>query len=270
MKKLITLAVALVITASASAQSGWRVGVTLGSFGNRSVYSGGDMTANALFTHQKYNSGMLGVLFRKQLTSHISVQTGINFSSLGFNYGMARDYSLTMPKSHYMQNQVSIGTTSIPATFIWNFNPNCKNVRWFVGPGISWVAGGNSSNQSKSTEASKSEAANLGITSGAHMTQSVSASPFITLNAHLMFGVEKMYKRGTMLSLAFWFNKGFSPLATSTVTYNVNGQDYTHKFTNYNNYAGLTLSYYFKPITSRKAKVTATASSIKPAAPVAQ
>ncbi|MGZ3894835.1 MAG: outer membrane beta-barrel protein [Bacteroidia bacterium] len=265
MKKIFTLAVALVITASASAQSGWRVGVTLGSFGNRSVYSGGDLTANALFTHQKYNSGMLGVLFRKELCSHMSIQTGINFSNLGFNYGMARDYSLTQPKSHYMQNQVNIGTTTIPATLIWTFKPNCKNVRWFVGQGFSLVAGGGSSDKSKSTEASKSEAANLGITSGGNMTQSVSASSFLTMNAHLMFGVEKIYKRGTMLSLACWFNKGFSPLATSTVTYNVNGQDYTHKFTNFDNYAGLTLSYYFKPITSHKAKVAAAAAAIKPA-----
>ena len=245
MKKILTLAVAFAICSTVSAQTGWRVGATIGSFGNHSQFSGGGSTANALFMHEKYGAGMIGVLFRKQLNNHWSIQTGLNFSSLGFQYSMARDYNLMQPKSHLMMNQVSAGTTTIPATIIYNFNPNCKNVRWFVGGGLSLV-GGSSNYKSNDTHASQSEAAKLGMTTAANMTQTISSSSFLVLNGHFMFGVEKLFKRGTMLSLAAYFNRGFSPLATSNVTYDVNGQTYNHSFTNYNNYAGLTLSYYFK------------------------
>jgi hypothetical protein len=251
-KKIFTLAIALVICASVSAQTGWRIGATIGSFGNGSVYSGGNSTASALFTHQKFGTGMIGVLFRKQINNHLSFQTGLNFSSLGFQYSMASDYSLTNPKSHYMNNQVGTGLATIPATLIWNFNPNCKNVRWFVGAGLSLVNHGSSTSSSKTTEPSSSEAANLGITSGANMTQTVSSGPITVINAHWMFGIEKIYKRGTMLSLAAYFNRGFSQMATSNVSYIVNGQTYSHSFTNYNNFAGLTLSYYFKTLGGHK------------------
>ncbi len=256
MKKLLTLAVAFAICASVSAQNGWRIGATIGSFGNNSTFSGGSSTASALFMHEKYGSGMIGVLFRKQLTNHWSIQTGLNFSSLGFQYSMARDYNLMQPKSHFMMNQVSTGLTTIPLTAIYNFNPNCKNVRWFVGGGLSLV-GGSSTFKSNDSHASQSEAAKMGLTTAADMTQSISSSSFLVLNGHFMFGVEKIYKRGTMLSLAAYFNRGFTPLATSTVTYNVNGQTYNHSFTNYNNYAGLTLSYYFKTLHC-KAKASST------------
>jgi len=252
MKKILTLAVAFAICANVSAQNGWRIGATIGSFGNQSVYSGGNSNASALFMNEKYGAGMIGVLFRKQLNNHWSIQTGLNFSSLGFQYSMARDYNLMQPKNHYMLNQVSAGTTTIPATIIYNFNPNCKNVRWFVGGGLSLV-GGSSNYKSNDTHASQSEAAKMGLTTAANMTQSVSSSSFLVLNGHFMFGVEKIYKRGTMLSLAAYFNKGFTPLATSNVTYDVNGQTYNHSFTNYNNYAGLTLSYYFKTFKSKAA-----------------
>jgi hypothetical protein len=261
MKKILTLAAALVICASATAQTGWRVGVTAGSFGNHSNFSGGNSNASALFMHQKYGSGMLGVLFRKQINNHWSIQTGLNFSSVGFQYAMAKDYSLTQPKSHYMLNKVSTGIGSIPATIIYNFNPNCKNVRWFVGAGVSLVGGG-STFKSDSKEASSTEATSMGVSS-AGMTQTVSSSPFTVLNGHWMFGVEKMYRRGTMLSLTAWFNRGFTPIATSSVTYNVNGQTYNHTFTNFNNYAGLTLSYYFKTLVSHKTKLASAATVIK-------
>src|ERR1700751_5514575 len=142
MKKFFLAAAVLAICTSVSAQNGWRIGATIGSFGNHSQFSGGNSTASALFMHEKYGAGMIGVLFRKQLTDHWSIQTGLNFSSLGFQYSMARDYNLMQPKSHLMMNQVSAGTTTIPATIIYNFNPNCKNVRWFVGGGVSLVGGG--------------------------------------------------------------------------------------------------------------------------------
>jgi len=247
MKKLLTLAAAFVICTNISAQNNWSIGATVGSFGNHSVYSGGMQNANALFNHNPYGSGMIGVVFRKTLSPHWSVQTGLNFSSMGFEYAMAKNYSLMQPKDHFMVNNVSMGLTTIPATLIWNFNPNCKNVRWFVGAGLSLVGHSATTNAHKNVDPTTTETANTGMSSTDYLNQTVTASSFLTVNGHLMVGVEKLFKKGTMLSLAAYFNRGFAPLATSTVSYSVNGQLYNHSFTNYNNFGGLTLTYYFKP-----------------------
>src|SRR5688500_4154871 len=123
MKKLITLAAALVLVTGASAQSSWRMGVTLGAMGNHSQYNAGMQTASALFTANHFGTGSLGLVFRKTINSHLSFQTGFNFSQMGFEYSMARDYNLTRPFEQHMTNRVGLGIASIPATLIWNFNP---------------------------------------------------------------------------------------------------------------------------------------------------
>lgn len=243
MKKLITLAAALVLVTGASAQSSWRMGVTLGAFGNHSQFSGGMQNASALFTQNPYGTGGIGVLFRKTLNTHLSFQTGLSFGSLGFEYGMARNYNLTRPFDHYMVNRVSLGTATIPATLIWNFNPNCKNVRWFVGGGLSLVMHGDDKNASKNVNAPDQS---MGLNGNDYLKQTVSSSSFMVLNGHVMGGVEKLLKKGGMISLALYLNRGFTPVATSNVEYSVNGMVYNHSFRNFNNYAGLTLTYYFK------------------------
>ncbi len=250
MKKLFVLAVAVAISANVSAQSSWRMGATIGSFGNKSSFSGGNSDASALFNHQKYGHGMWGVLLRKELGNHLSFQTGLNLSSLGFEYSMSKDYSLMQPFSQYDVNKTRLGIASIPATLIWNFNPNCKNVRWFVGAGLSAVGHRKPINETKSISL-QGEGLSTGLSPSDNLTQTVSASSFLVLNGHIMFGVEKLFKRGTMLSLACYLNGGFTPVATSDVTYTVNGKTYNHSFTNYNNNVGLTLSYYFKPFGSK-------------------
>lgn len=245
MKKILSLATALVLVASASAQSSWRMGIAAGSFGNHPQFNGGMTNASALFTPNPYHTGDLGLVFRKTINNHLSFQTGINFSSLGFEYAMARDYNLTRPFEHYMLNKVRLGLATIPATAIWNFNPNCKNVRWFVGGGLSLVMHGNN-DQSKNVNANPDDQQALGLNAGDYLKQTVTSSSFTVVNGHLMGGLEKMMKKGGMWSLALWLNRGFTPVAYSDVTYSVNGVVYNHSFKNYNNYAGLTLTYYFK------------------------
>jgi hypothetical protein len=245
MNKLFIFAAALLLTAGAFAQSSWRMGITAGSFGNRPQFNGGMTNASALFTPNPYHTGDLGVVFRKTINSHLSFQTGLNFSSLGFEYAMARDYNLTHPFEHYMVNKVRLGLATIPATLIWNFNPNCKNVRWFVGGGLSLVTHGNN-DQSKNVNANPDDQQALGLNAGDYINQTVSSSSFTVLNGHVMGGLEKLFKKGGMLSLALQLNRGFTPVAYSNVTYSVNGTVYNHSFKNYNNFAGLTLTYYFK------------------------
>jgi len=245
MKKLLTLAAALVLVTGASAQSSWRMGVTAGAFGNHAQFNGGMQNASALFTQNHFGTGGIGLVFRKTINTHLSFQTGFNFSRLGFEYAMARDYNLTKPHSHYMVNRAGLGIASIPATLIWNFNPNCKNVRWFVGGGLSLVGHGNGST-SKNVNANPDDIAALGLNGSDYINQTVTSSAFTVVNGHLMGGIEKQLKKGGMLSLALWLNRGFAPVATSDVNYSVNGVLYNHSFKNYNHFGGLTLTYYFK------------------------
>jgi hypothetical protein len=54
------------------------------------------------------------------------------------------------------------------------------------------------------------------------------------------------------------FNAGLSgSMAKATVNYTVDGQDYTHQFSNDGNYVGLKLAYFFKPLKSKVSKNTA-------------
>lgn len=235
----------LVIVAGVSAQSSWRMGVTLGMLGNHSKFSGGMSNASALFNPNPYGSGALGLVFRKTINSHLSFQTGLNFGSLGFEYAMAHDYSLVRPQGHYLVNRVGLGIASIPATMIWNFNPNCRNVRWFVGGGLSLVMHGNK-NADKSVASDPDKTGSSGLNGNDYISQNVTSNSFAVLNGHFMFGAEKLLKKGGMLSLACYFNGGFSPVATSHVTYSVGGVLYDHTFTNYNHTMGLMLTYYFK------------------------
>jgi len=244
MKKLLTLA-ALVVVTTVAAQSSWRMGVTLGAFGNHSQFNGGMQNASALFTQNHFGSPGIGLVFRKTINNHLSFQTGLNFKQMGFEYAMARDYSLTRPMDHYMVNRVGLGTASIPATLIWNFSPNCRNVRWFVGGGLSLVTH-NDKNRTKNVQPGVDDQQALSLNGSDYLTQTVTSSSFMVVNGHLMGGLEKITKRNTMWSLALWFNRGFTPVATSTVNYSVNGVLYNHSFKNYNNYGGLTLTYYFK------------------------
>lgn len=262
MKKLFILTAALFLTVAASAQCSWRMGVTAGSFGNHPQFNGGMVNANALFTPNPYHTGALGVVFRKTINNHLSFQTGLNFSSLGFEYAMARDYNLTRPFEHYMMNKVRLGLATIPATLIWNFNPNCKNVRWFVGGGLSLVSHGKD-DQSKNVKADAGDQQALGLNPGDYISQNVTSSSFTVLNGHLMGGLEKMMKKGGMWSLALWLNRGCTPVAYSDVTYSVNGVVYNHSFKNYNAFAGLSLTYYFKNIKGKMKPATAAPASAK-------
>lgn len=239
------MAAALVIVTAGSAQSSWRMGITLGALGNHAQYNGGMQTASALFTANKYGTGALGLTFRKTINDHLSFQTGFNFSSLGFEYALARDYSLTRPFEHHVVNRVNIGKATIPATLIWNFNPNCRNVRWFVGGGLSLVHLGHA--RGKNVSPDEADQASLGLNGSDYLSQTVTPGASAVVNAHLMGGVEKLFKRGSMLSLALYLNRGFAPVAFSDVTYSVNGAVYNHSFKNFNNFGGLMLTYYLKP-----------------------
>jgi hypothetical protein len=259
MKKYILAFTFLAFATASFAQSSWRWGLTIGSADNGSKFTGGMTNASALFQHSPYESGQWGVLFRKTLSDHFSFQTGFKGVSFGFQYGMAQDYSLLKPFGHYNWNRVRIGSVQIPASIIWNSKPNCSNVRWYVGMGVALAMTQKVNVDNNSNTSSEA----LGNTStNSYIDQTVQANGGFSLNGHFLFGIERTFNSGRMLNLGIWWNRGFSVIGTSNVTYTAENQTYNHTFTNFSNYAGITVSYYFKPIGSRRAEKAAILSQL--------
>ena len=69
-----------------------------------------------------------------------------------------------------------------------------------------------------------------------------------------LVGVEKVFKRGSMLDFTFQANYGFSTLAESTVYYTADNKNYHHTFSNDGSYVALAVAYFFRPIGSLKVK----------------
>jgi hypothetical protein len=248
MKKLMILSFALVTSSALSAQSSWSLGIGTNSFANYSTFSGGMTDASALFHHNEHASGSFNFTARKTLHPHWSFQTGLGFSAIGFNFALAQDYSMLNRSGQWASTGVSISTTSIPASIIYNTKLNCRNWRWFVGGGFSVLF-------SSGSKEVNSKAYFPDDNSTVVLEQNFTASSFATINGHLISGVEKVFKRQSILSFGLILNGGANNLITTNVNYIANGKSYNHTFTNRGNYFGCYISYHFRPIGSRRAAV---------------
>jgi hypothetical protein len=243
MKKSLSALLFVGAVIGASAQTGISYGASFSLAGNQSTLTGGSSDANALFNHNDYGKATLGFTARYFLNSHWSVQSGMGLSSIGFEYDLAKDYSLLKKDDHFTKNSLGIGVLQIPLTAIYAFNPNCKNSRWFVGAGFSTMS--NFANVNKTQHALPT--GSDGTSNSLYLDQTITANKFTILTGQLMGGREKTLKQGGIIQLGLIANFGFSKIATSTVTYTVDNKLYTHSFTNYGNYCGFVLTYYFKP-----------------------
>ena len=244
MKKIVAFLLLSIFLVEAIAQTGFRYGVTLGLSGNQSNYSGGSSDANALFQHNDFGKANLGFTARYFFDDHWSVQSGLGVSEIGFEFALAKDYSLLKKDDHFTKNNMGITVMQVPITAIYAFKPNCKNTRWFVGAGISSMTNFNNFNQSSHATPKGEDIVN----NSNYLDQTVNAEKFTVINGQLMGGIEKTFKKGNMLQLALITNFGFSNIATSNVTYMVENKKYTHSFSNKGDYSGFMLTYYFKPI----------------------
>lgn len=242
MKKLYTIFALTCISAAAIAQN-WSMGLQIASVSNKSRYTGGMSEANGRFHHNPYGGGSFNVLFRYKVNDHWSFQTGLGFTGLGFNYAVANDYSLLGKDGQYLSNSASFCTSEIPAVAIYSFKPNCRNSRLFAGGGVRMVM--NSDITTSRTHVAPDEAS--GMTNSPYLDQTMYASAFTSVGGNFMFGIEKMFKKGSMFQLAVIGNKGFMDVATSTVNYSADGKEYQHTFTNSGDYWGVAFTYYFKP-----------------------
>ncbi len=261
MKKLILIIALVAITTMSFAQScSW--GLTIGTIGNDSKFTGGMTNAAAIFDHPTYDDVSWGIIFRKTLSTHFNFETGFKGVGLGFQYGIAQNYSLLTPWQHDNWNSASLMAVQFPASLIWHSNYNCCNNRLYIGVGASMVLVAKQ-NTSINTTTSPDVAGNTNTSS--YLDQTLQSNGAITFNAHIVFGIEKLLKSGRMLNVGVLLNGGLSPLATSTVSYTAENQTYTHTFTNYGNFAGLTASYFFKPLGARKPSPKAVEAAVSPA-----
>jgi len=245
MKKIIFFIVIAAISSRSFSQTAnsWRLGVHFTSMGNPSNYSGGEAGANALFNQHDYASGSIGVTWRYFYNEHWSLQSGFALGSLGFEFSMAKDYSLMNKGSQYVVNRAGFGTAQIPLTVLYDFKPNCKNKRFYVGAGISVLSRTNTAEQTVNATPNNETAVSSSVL---YLDQTVNSGKSTSLTGQFMFGVEKNLNRGGMIQLGLVFNKGTIDIASTTVNYNVNNTAYSHNFTNRGDYCGLTLGYYFK------------------------
>ncbi len=260
MKNLFLVIAFFLAVFTANAQQTWSVGAQMSAIANKSKYVGGMNDANALFTHNPYGSGQVGVYLRKTINSHFSLQSGIDFAEFGFSYVISQDYSLTNSKSHYAEMRVGTSITRIPVMGIYNSKLNCRNMRFVAGLGLSFEA----IDDKWSSETLRAlEGEGLGNTNIATMKEVTRSTNSVNGSFICMVGVEKVFSRGNILSFTFQGNHGFAPIAESTVSYTVNNKDYSHTFNNYGSYGAMTISYYFLPMGTRKMNKAVKPSSIQ-------
>jgi hypothetical protein len=251
MKKLILIATMAVLSIGAFAQDSWRWGLTLGTADNSSRFSGGMTQAAAVFNAPAFGGSYLGVNFIKTYCPHFSIEFGLKAITYGFQYDIAQNYSLTNFSDRGTVNKAPIGALNAPITALYTSKYNCANVRWFGGLGLSLTMGG----QQKDivTSSNTADQVTNNSTTPSYISQDVHYAPVMSPEGHFTFGIERLFRCGRMLSLGLFFNRGLTPIASSNVTYTANNQIYQHTFTNYGNYSGLTLSYFFRPFGVAKA-----------------
>ncbi|MCD6069327.1 MAG: outer membrane protein beta-barrel domain [Bacteroidetes bacterium] len=235
---------------SGTAQSSWRMGVYAGAVGNHSVFTGGDQVANARFHHNELGTGVWGISFRKTYTDHWSLQTGFQFSEVGYQFTIAENYSLMNKAGHYTNNTIKATTFAIPVSVLYHFKPNCKNVRWYVSAGISLV-GTNAQTSLTKNVIPEGETATNNIS--LYLEQTAEAKAKWAFNGQLETGFEKTFKSGRTFGVALFANGGFIPLLNTTVNYSIDNQQYKHTFSNFGNYAGIKFTYQFRNFKSHKA-----------------
>ena len=251
MKKTLLMLIVSVFAITVNAQSKWNLGIQLGASGNHSQFSSGMTDANALFSATSYGAGHIGFLARRGISSHFSLQSGIGFSSVGFAYRIAEDYSL-LKTTECSGNELRVGTciTRVPVSLIYNSNLNCKNIRFIAGIGF---AVGFVDTKWNTEVMNTVEGGELGNTAASVMKTQVRSTNNANGSFTTMLGVEKVFSRGNMLSLTFEGNWGFNKIAESTVNYTVDNKNYNHTFSNSGSYCGVALTYYFLPAGSKKA-----------------
>ncbi|MEI8135812.1 MAG: hypothetical protein WCH21_00635 [Bacteroidota bacterium] len=243
MKKLVLSSLTCLSLVSFSQENSlWRLGVQWGFQGNKAEYAGAMANANARFHQNNFDAAAFNVEARYDLNKHWMGTFSLGVNTFGFQYALAENYSLRSPQSHFSGIKSDFSSLDLPLLIFYKFNPNCKNSKWLIG-------GGFSQNFVGAQSVSRSfQVANDGSTNSNYLNSVSSSSGGGYTMLRFAIAREKVYKRGNILNASFIFNAGFKQMAKSTVNYTVDGQTYTHEFTNFGNFAGFRLTYFFMPI----------------------
>jgi hypothetical protein len=247
MKKSLALLFSICMLQSHSQETKvWRFGAQLGMQGNHSTFAGGMQTANARFHHNDFGAGALSFVARFDVNRHWMVTGGLGLSSFGFEYAIAENYSLLNKDKQFSLIRSEFGVFEMPAMVFYKFNPNCRNSRWLVGAGIAQYLTGAATIEKGLSKASDMPTATDYISSTSQ-----------TRRGFLYFfrwsiAREKVFKSGSILNAAFLVNWGLSEIAKSTVHYTIDNVQYTHTFSNSGNFAGIRITYLFRPCKAGK------------------
>lgn len=249
MKKLLLSALTCFALAGFSQETDtWRFGIQWGFQGTRAEFAGGMSNANARFHQNKFDAAAINFNVRYDLNPHWMGTFGLGFNTFGFQYALAENYSLYSPKSHFSGLKSEFTALDLPLMIYYKFNPNCKNAKWLIGGGFSQNFVG------AQTLTRSFQVANDGTTNSDYLNSVSSTNGGGYTMLRFSVAREKAFKRGGILNASLLFNAGLRQLATSTVNYTIDGMTYSHDFKTNGNFAGLRLTYFFRPL---KAKPTA-------------
>jgi len=250
MKKIFLLSISMFVAFQSQAfKSNMQYGFSLLGGTNYAQFSGGSDFAHASFYKHNSGTGAFNFNARYFIDERWSVQSGIGFTSIGFEVGFAQNYSL-VKNDHFINSSTNINVTQIPLMAIYNFKPDCKNKSWLVGAGFNFMFSDKNVNTTVYPTQSKNEIYLMPQLS--NYSQTITAGKFSTTNLQLMVGREKKFNKGNRLSLNVVWNIGLAgDIAQSKVNYTLDGTDYEHIFSNQGHYAGLSVSYLFSTKASR-------------------
>jgi hypothetical protein len=247
---LIVLNLMMVSLPVFSIHKGIQYGLTLGATGNHSYFVGGSEQANAGFYSNVYGSGAINFTARYFLSEKWSLQSGLGFTSVGFETGMAKNYSL-LKNDHFITARQEVNMGQIPFLVIYSFKPDCKNKNWFLGAGFNFLFSSSKNNETL-FPAQPGEEINL-LPTVTNYSVDLSVQKKNTPAFQFMAGREKKFNKGNRLSLAFVWNIGLvGTMSTSTVNYTAENTNFQHIFSNRGDFAGLYFTYTFSSKQSRK------------------
>ncbi len=241
MKQLMILVLGLV-TLSISAQDNkvWRLGVQFGNSGNISKYSEGMKTADARFKQNIFQAPNIEVVGRYDFDKHWMLTVAVGFNDIGFGYSISDNYSIAKAKLKSSDIKTDFVAMEVPLSLFYKFNPNYKNSRWIIGGGFVATL---TEKQAINKDFSSTDDSFINHLSSHSVSKGGGA---ILLRGSI--GKEKLFSNGSILQASFLVNMGFKTIATSTVDYTLDNQNYSHTFSNSGSSVGFRLAYFIGPL----------------------
>jgi len=219
---------------------GWRIGVQFGNSGNNSKLTGGMQTANSRFSKNIFGAPSMNIVARYDFNRHWMLQSGIGLNALGFGYSISENYSLLSVKKQFSDLRTIFPTIEVPVSISYKSNLNCKNSRWVIGAGLVPTL------RAKQT-IDKDYSLTTEGTSTNYLSSHSASNGGASVLVRWSISREKVFRKGSILQASLLVNMGFSNMASSTVNYTLDNQNYTHSFSNNGSSVGFRLAYFLKP-----------------------